>query len=296
MLKVIKRITRPNKTISFFVPGNEYKIYLQKNYIETGKLLELSSVESNNELTLTNTSIWRDKESFKEFLLDEYCVKNLITPNQEHDFSNNIKVEISYNDNPFYEFRRPWKKFSAEKYFENIQIPDDWNSLEDFVDWFMGQRMPMMIPWNAEVIRSDDAVAICLFRKGRYQVEFYLEYPNMYIRRHAHPRVEVITMELGGGGLWAGNSLGVSNVWGTASEKTEPGSYHAGDSVTSISKGYITLAFQRWENVEEMTSAAVQWKGELQGTIQADLIKSKKPNAIVQEKFADVTFDTSTIK
>ena len=296
MLKVIKRITRPNKTISFFVPGNEYKIYLQKNYIETGKLLELSSVESNNELTLTNTSIWKDEESFKEFLLDEYCVKNLITPNQEHDFSNNIKVEISYNDNPFYEFRRPWKKFSAEKYFENIQIPDDWASLEEFVDWFMGQRMPMMIPWNAEVIRSDDAVAICLFRKGRYQVEFYLEYPNMYIRRHAHPRVEVITMELGGGGLWAGSSLGVSNVWGTASEKTEPGSYHAGDSVTSISKGYITLAFQRWENVEEMTSAAVQWKGELQGTIQADLIKSKKPNAIVQEKFADVTFDTSTIK
>jgi len=132
----------------------------------------------------------------------------------------------------------------------------------------------MMIPWNAEVIRSDDAVAICVFRKGNYQVEYYIEYPKMWIRKHSHPRMEVITMKLGGGKLSPKDSImDTSRTWGSLSKKLNPGSYH-GDNGGGFGHGFVTLAFQRWEDPAEMTSAAVQWKGELQGEWQAELINN----------------------
>lgn len=182
-----------------------------------------------------------------------------------------------------------WKKFDSSKYFEKINIPDNWDTLEDFVEWFLDSRMPMMIPYNAEVIRSDDACAICIFRKGQYQVEFYLEYPEMYIREHSHPRMEVITMQLGGGSLNPPQENGTSIIWGEASHKLLPGESHGGDLGNVIGNGFITLAFQKWDNPEEMTSAAVQWKGELQGPIQYQLIKNKKSNAHLTPNYADVT-------
>lgn len=182
-----------------------------------------------------------------------------------------------------------WKQYDSTEFFNGVVIPDDWDTLEDFVDWYMESKTPMMIPYNAEVIRSDDAVAICLFRKGKYQVEFYLEYPRMYIRKHAHPRMEVITMELGGGGLSPRQDNNTSKVWGTTRKKLMPGEYHGGDSATILSNGFCTLAFQKWENPEEMSSAAIHWKGDLQGPIQAKLIKDHLPDAVVKGDYADVS-------
>lgn len=182
-----------------------------------------------------------------------------------------------------------WKQFSATDFFKNLHIPDDWDSLENFVEWYMESKIPMMIPWNAKVIRSDDAVAICIFRKGKYQVEFYLEYPEMYIRKHAHPRMEVIVMDIGGGGLTpAEPDSNVSLLWGRAYQKLKPGEFHGGDTSSMLSDGFVTLAFQRWENEEEMTSAAIQWKGDLQGPLQASLIKEYYPDAILKENYAEV--------
>lgn len=189
-----------------------------------------------------------------------------------------------------------WKQFDASKYFSNLNIPDDWDTLEDFVEWYMESKMPMMIPYNATVIRSDDACAICLFRKGQYQVEFYLEYPEMYIRKHAHPRMEVITMHLGGGSMSPPSETGTSMTWGQAATKLMPDQYHGGDSSPVISDGFITLAFQKWYDVNEMTSAAVQWKGELQGPIQAETIKNYKNNAYITSDYADVTDSHPNVK
>lgn len=182
-----------------------------------------------------------------------------------------------------------WKQWDSAKYFANINIPDDWSSLEDFVEWYLDARMPMMIPYNAEVIRSDDACAICVFRKGQYQVEFYLEYPEMYIRKHSHPRMEVITMRLGGGSLSPPQSNGTSTVWGAAAPNLKPGQFHGGEPGPIIGDGFITLAFQKWEIPEEMTSAAVQWVGELQGPIQEKLIKRYYPDALTSPGYIDIT-------
>jgi len=182
-----------------------------------------------------------------------------------------------------------WKTFESNDFFKDLQIPKDWDTLEDFVNWYMESKIPIMIPWNAKVIRSDDAVAISIFRKGQYQVEFYLEYPEMYIRKHSHPRMEVITMDLGGGGLTPRNENNTSRIWGTAYMKLLAGEYHGGDTSSLLSNGFCTLAFQKWEDPTEMTSAAIQWKGEIQGPIQAKLIKDNVKTALVQDNYADAT-------
>jgi hypothetical protein len=184
---------------------------------------------------------------------------------------------------------RTWKKFDSIEYFANIEIPDDWDTLEDFVQWYVDARMPLMVPWNAEVIHSDDASAVCVFRKGMYQVEFYLEFPQMQILEHSHPDMEVIIMQLGGGSLAPKQENGTSMKWGITDTKLMPGEVHGGISDAVVGDGFVTLAFQKWYKPEEMTSAAIQWKGKLHGPIQADLIRSHNENALIVPGYADIS-------
>jgi hypothetical protein len=284
--------TRPSTDIPFFFETNlvskDYEEYLKKTYRDTGKILGFDRTISDDKLTVTTNLIWESSAAFAEYYTDPICIEKFLTVSAEYEQTNNIKSE-SLADTGF--VRPTWKQLNAEDYFKQVEIPDDWASLEDFVDWYCNQRMPMMIPWNAEVIRSDDAVAICLFRKGNYQVEFYIEYPNMYIYKHSHPRMEVITMTMGGGGTWKpteNSTTNTSHVWGGLTSKLTNGNYHGGDSQSGTGNGFVILAFQRWDNPEEMTSAAVQWKGELQGTQQAELIKKHYPDAFIRDGYADV--------
>lgn len=185
-----------------------------------------------------------------------------------------------------------WKRIEPDDYFKDIEIPDDWDTIEDFVDWYLDQRMPMMIPWNSEVIRSDDAAAICLFRKGNYQVELYLQLPRTSILLHSHPRMEVITMSLGGGCMSPpAEKSGCSDVWGTIEQKLTSDQQHGGSDKKSLADGFVTLTFQRWDYPEEMSSAAVQWKGQnhVEGGYQQQLIERYKPDA----KFDGATADVS---
>jgi hypothetical protein len=107
--------------------------------------------------------------------------------------------------------------------------------------------------------------------------------------------MEVITMTLGGGSNWPtvpDSTTNTSNIWGGLAIKLADGNYHGGDGNSETGNGFALLAFQRWDNPSEMTSAAVQWKGGTQGDIQSDLIKSHFPNALIQEGYADITSST----
>lgn len=293
MISIVKIQTRPSADIPFFFESNlvrkEYGAYLKTNYIDTGKLMKVHRTMSEDKLTIELTTEWASQEAFAEYFSDPYCIENFLKISTEYEQLNGITSK-STSDVGF--VRPTWKHIDAEEYFKDVPIPDNWDTLEDFVDWYCNQRMPMMIPWNAQVIRSDDAVAICLFRKGNYQVEFYIEYPKMYIWKHSHPRMEVITMTMGGGSNWKsnpGSRTNTSHTWGGLTTKLTNGNYHGGDSDAGTGNGFVILAFQRWENPEEMTSAAVQWKGQLQGEHQAELIRSYYPDAYIVDGYADVS-------
>jgi hypothetical protein len=289
--------TRPSADIPFFFESNlvrkEYGMYLKTKYIDSGKLIRFQRTMSEDKLSIEFTTEWESQEAFAEYVTDPFCIENFLKISTEYDQLNGITLKTISDA---VSIKPTWKQIDAEDYFKQIEIPDDWASLEDFVDWYCNQRMPMMIPWNANVIRSDDAVAICLFRKGNYQVEFYIIYPNMHVHNHSHPRMEVITMNLGGGGTWKPNEGSMTNTgstWGGISTKLVNGAYHGGDVQTDTGNGYVILAFQRWDNSEEMTSAAIQWKGQLQGEYQKELIKSHFPNALIREGYADITSSTN---
>lgn len=160
-------------------------------------------------------------------------------------------------------------------YFSDINIPEKWDTLDEFVNWYIEARMPLMIPWNAPVIRSDDATAICVFRKGNFQVEMYLEFPGFSIQRHSHPRMEVVVIDLGGGhrNPLSKHITGVTYNWGRVFNTVKPGDEHGGDTSSQQGNGTCFLACQYWDNVDEMTSAAIQWKGPTAGPMQEELIK-----------------------
>lgn len=296
MFILTKKSIRPSTNVEFYATTNEYLLHFKSTYVVSGKIISSVKEISDDQLTLTMKITWDSMQSYLDYNNDPVCFDLHTIPSRLHDKEQGIITSVSVNDGEFSQNGTIWKHYNSTEYFSGMPIPDSWDTLEDFVDWYLEQRMPLMVPWDAEVIRSDDAVAICIFRKGNYQVEFYLEYPNMYIRPHAHPRMEVITMDLGGGKLGPREQNGVSKIWGQSFSKLLAGEFHGGDATTSTTKGFVTLAFQRWENPEEMTSAAVQWKGELQGPYQEELIKRKKPNAEVISNYADVTLDTSVSK
>jgi hypothetical protein len=184
---------------------------------------------------------------------------------------------------------KSWKILDPVDYFSTLTIPDTWDTLEDFVDWFVKSKYPIIVPWNAEVRRTDDATTICLFRKGLFQVEIYLIYPGYMIQPHQHPGVEVITMNMGGGNRGAVNDLGGSSIAGTLSHKLLDGQIHGGESETIFSNGYVLLSFEKWSPDIRMTSAAIHWRGPTAGPVHDELIEKHYPGAVIRPGYADVT-------
>lgn len=181
-----------------------------------------------------------------------------------------------------------WKKCTPATYFGNIEIPDTWDSIESFTNWYLEQRMPLMIPWDAEVIRTDDATAICVFRKPPYQVELYLIHPGLSVAKHAHPGMDVITMTLGGGKIDTRSVTNTSTSWGDISENLKNGEFHGGQTVLQKSLGFSLMSFEKWPEGVPMTSAAIHWKGNTAGDIHDRLIEKHHPNAIIKEGYADI--------
>lgn len=185
-----------------------------------------------------------------------------------------------------------WKKCTPVEYFQSIDIPESWNTIEDFTDWYLNQRMPLMIPWNAEVVRTDDATAICVFRRPPYQIELYLIHPGLSVEKHSHPGMDVITLTLGGGKVDTKSIMGTSTNWGDISENLKNGEMHGGQKILQESLGFGLMSFEKWPEHTVMTSAAIHWKGKTAGPIHDALIEKHYPGAVLYPGYADITKTT----
>jgi hypothetical protein len=182
-------------------------------------------------------------------------------------------------------------KISLTEFFKDLIIPNSWETIEDFTGWWVKNKMPLMIPQDAEVIISDDATAICVFKHGRFQIEFYIIRPHYSIESHCHPGMEVMTIYFGGGS----NSLpgpetfhNTATRWGRIRKKLNSGEYHGGED-TAIYSGFVLVAIQKWDEDVPMTSAAINWKGTTAGPVQEALIKKHRPDVFVEPGYADIT-------
>lgn len=185
--------------------------------------------------------------------------------------------------------------YNSTEYYKDLVIPESWDSLEEFVSWYMDSKMPLMIPWDAEVIRSDDATAICIFRKPPYMIELYLIFPEQVIPYHSHPKMEVITMSLGGGSMSPKTGVNTSKSWGNLDPLLKPGEYHGADTLPMVGNGHALLAFEKWLDPEDkMTSAAIQWKGKSAGPVQEKTVidryaKRFNKSVLVKPGYIDIT-------
>lgn len=173
-----------------------------------------------------------------------------------------------------------------------LEIPDTWASVYDFGQWWCDNGMPILLPVDYEVYLSDDATSVCLFRKGRFQVELYLIHPGPNLPIHEHPGVEVIKMrlntfkedlsiereEIGSPTLMRGQSHGAGINF-----------KDKGDSNNVAKQGFPLLAFQKWEEGLEISTVAARWKGKMVGPMQAGIVKRFNPAAFIQDDFIDVT-------
>lgn len=177
----------------------------------------------------------------------------------------------------------------AKRSFDVASVPESWAGVQEFAHWWCNAGMPLLPPAGAEVFLSDDATALSVFRRGRFQVEMYLIHPKPNLQNHEHPGVEVIKMRVDGVFSPDSGPLSYPATWGRMSPVLHKGQAHGnGAAVFGETLGFPLLAFQHWQDREPCTVAAA-WKGPTVGPKQEALIRRFFPEAFVERGYADIT-------
>ena len=187
--------------------------------------------------------------------------------------------------------------FSTSNSLSDTLIPDTWDNVADFADWWINNGQPICPPKTPKVYCSDDAASVCLFRHGQFQVELYLIYPNPNLPVHEHPGVEVIEMRLNEYSIIDGRAVVVQQY--RSANPLQDGEAH-GDGINfkqtgGMDTGFPLLAIQRWDEGLTPSTVASRWKGKPVGPKQAGLVRSHYPRALVTEGFVDVTYQVDTV-
>jgi len=156
-------------------------------------------------------------------------------------------------------------------------IPETWKSTDDFAKWYVDNGLPFMPPVDVEVFNSDDATAFCMFRKGQFQVELYLIFPQPFVPIHEHPGVEVIETPV---------TEGLVHLIPTLRNGEAHGQ---GIRDRAELRGYPLVSIQRWHPKLTPTTVATQWKGKTVGPKHEALIRRFNPNAFIFDGYADTT-------
>jgi hypothetical protein len=98
---VTRAHTRPSTDISFFYPKDiatlEFKKYFLDTYITTGKSIVIEHSHSDDNLTMTSTSMWDSVDSFNQFINDPVC-NGFIGAAIEYNNNNGITETVTATD------------------------------------------------------------------------------------------------------------------------------------------------------------------------------------------------------
>jgi hypothetical protein len=92
MLTIVTSYTRPNISVKFYVPNQDFADLFRNNYMGTGKILESRSELTSDGLTAVITAVWRTRADFAEFL-DEPVLVAMKADRQNYMDANGITVE-----------------------------------------------------------------------------------------------------------------------------------------------------------------------------------------------------------
>ena len=136
------------------------------------------------------------------------------------------------------------------------EIPETWNILENFAQWYSDNNYPIRVPPDAKVYPIDISYSFCIFRQDVYQVELYLAKAGCTSPRHSHS-CEQIIVPLGG-------TLIAVNEDGTTTAPTTSAEYHKLTAKQPIGRshqvsgglnGFMFINMQKWNSKEAMNSA-----------------------------------------
>lgn len=162
--------------------------------------------------------------------------------------------------------------------YARLHIPETWESVKEFADWYIDSGLPIRFPEENEVFCSDDATGTCLFRHKRFQVELYLIHPRPKVPLHSHPEVELIEMRLDS----------ISNLANLTPVLGPDESHGPGIRLESAVGGFPLIAFQHWLT-REPTTIASMWRGQTAGPKHTALISRFHPDCYVEGDYADIT-------
>lgn len=164
-------------------------------------------------------------------------------------------------------------------------IPDTWASLEEFADWYRVAGFPMLPPAGFQTFRTDDAVAFCTFRCGRYQAEIYIVDNPVNVPEHEHPFVEVIQYFFDRDATGCETSIPFQ-----LGPKLSNGMSHgAFASDRGLSGKGIFYTLEKWPLGVTPSTVSAVWKGRTVGPLHDALIKRFFPEAYIEDGYADIT-------
>lgn len=167
-----------------------------------------------------------------------------------------------------------------------VQASDTWGSLEEFAKWYISAGFPMLPPVGFQTFRTDDAVAVCTFRRAPYQVELYVINDPCAVPPHEHPYVEVIQ--------YAFNKGETSAPFATPYQlgpKLTLGHSHGAvgaDGRDNDGNGLL-YTFEKWPDGVTPSTVSAVWKGRVVGPRHEGLIRRFFPDAYIVDGFADIT-------
>lgn len=158
-----------------------------------------------------------------------------------------------------------------------------WNTLTEFVHWYIDNNLPIRPPYDGEVYFTDESFSYVLYREGQYQAELYLIKPGALPPDHGHPNVENIIMILGGTieGSINNKINDVSHLWnkhnidGTSvffKKLTDPLKFGDTHSIGGGPKGCAVITFEKWPEGVTPTSITRDWAGPPVGVIHKELL------------------------
>lgn len=157
-----------------------------------------------------------------------------------------------------------------------IEVPDNWENLEQFASWYRDHGCPFRLPEDARIFETDVSMSMIVFRQGDYQAEFYMMKPHVTVPKHSHPMRQLI--------LWLGGWMQAfrQNVEykpnehyqtknsGYISSTLEPNQWHAFETTE---KGALLFVLEQWNSNVEQSSATLAYNGKPLGPMHAETLR-----------------------
>ena len=151
----------------------------------------------------------------------------------------------------------------------SIIVPETWDSLNSFAQWFKENDFPMRVPANMQIYITDNSYSCVVFRQNVYQAELYMIAPNKVWHKHSHD-FEHLWIIIWGRVLWQTQHNPIGNVTnpipiGLWKNESHPDSGKIWENllrwewhnIDTFNQGCLMYVLQRWDSEEDMTSAII---------------------------------------